>query len=135
MVDAQRPGLLRWFGYALGAGLPSKNREWVLYDTTGPTWIIRHISRVVLQLAIPVLAVLIFLPAPLWVRVLTVVAAALPSLMFSIGYIIETSDHRLVKAGYPSGLGEQLRKRRSLAKQRADSARRRERAAARLARR
>lgn len=135
MEHAQRPGPIRWFAYALGAGLPSRYHEWVLFDTTGPTWIVRHVSRVMLQLAVPVLAVLLLLPAPLWVRVLTDVAAALPALMFSVGYIIETSDHRLVKAGYPSGLGEKLRKTRSLEKQRADSARRRERSAARLARR
>jgi hypothetical protein len=129
----KRPGVLRWLGYLFGGGLPARYREWVLFDTTGPTWILRHIARAVLQLVIPVALVLTLLPAPLWLRVLSCVAAGGPALMFSIGYIIETTDHRLVKADYPSGYGEAVRKRRSLDAQRSASARRRERTAARLA--
>lgn len=131
----ERPGLFRWLAYAFGAGLPDRYDEWVLHDTTGPTWVLRHVGRALLQLAIPATLVMVLLPALLWVRVLTVIAAGGPALMFAIGYIIETSDHRLVKAGYPSGYGERLRKTRSLEAQRAATARRREKAAARLARR
>jgi hypothetical protein len=131
----ERPGIIRWLGYLFGAGLPERYNEWVLKDCTGPTWIWRHVARAVLQLVVPIVLVMVLLPAPLWLRVLSCVAAGGPALMFSIGYIIETTDHRLVKAGYPSGYGESLRKQRALDKQRAESARRRERAAARLARR
>jgi hypothetical protein len=135
MAAPQRPGPFRWLAYAFGAGLPRRYREWVLYDTTGPTWILRHIARALLQLAVPATAVLVFIPAATWVRVLTVIAAGGPALMFAIGYIVETTEHRLVKAGYPEGYGERLRKDRALSAQRAATALRREKAAARLARR
>lgn len=135
MSDVRRPGPLRWLWYAFGGGLAPRYRDWVLFDTTGRTWILRHIARALVQLTIPVLAVLLFIPAPLWVRVLTAVAAAGPSLMFSIGYIVETNEHRLVKAGYPAGYGESLRKKRSGQAQREANRLRRERIAARRARR
>jgi hypothetical protein len=126
------PGVVRWLGYLFGASLPERYREWVLFDTTGRTWILRHVTRGVLQLVVPIALVMVLLPAPLWLRILSCVAAGGPALLFSIGYLIETTDHRLVKAGYPSGYGEAIRKKRALEAQRTASARRRERAAARL---
>ncbi len=130
-----RPGFVRWLGYAFGMGLPERYREWILHDTTGPTWIVRHIARALVQLAVPALAVLVLLPAPTWVRVLTVIAAGGPALMFSIGYIVETSEHRLIKAGYPGGLGESVRRERAARAQREQAAARRQRIAERAAKR
>ena len=45
-----RPDPLHWLGYVFGAGLPERNREWVLHDVTAPTWAVRHMLRAVLQL-------------------------------------------------------------------------------------
>jgi len=137
MTEPQRPGPFRWIAYCFGAGLPQRYSQWVLYDVTGPTWVIRHVVRVLVQLTIPVVAVLVFIPAPLWVRVLTVIAAAGPTLLFTLGYIVETTEHRLVKAGFPSGVAEAARaarKAKAQQAQRVANARRREKAAARLAR-
>lgn len=138
MTTPQRPGPFRWLAYCFGAGLPARYREWVLFDTTGPTWIVRHIIRVLVQLALPATAVIVFVPAPLGVRVLTDIAAIGPTLLFTSGYIVETSENRLLKAGYEPGYGERIRKvrrREADERQRIANARRREKAAARLARR
>jgi hypothetical protein len=138
MSKARRPGPLRWLAYCFGFGLPERYREWVLRDVTGPTWVLRHVVRVLVQLTIPIVAIFVFIPAPMWVRLLTVIAAAGPTLLFTCGYVVESADHRLAKAGYDPRLGERLRKERktlSLERQRTANARRRERAAARLARR
>jgi hypothetical protein len=138
MSKPRRPGPLRWLAYCFGFGLPDRYSQWVLHDVTGPTWVLRHIVRVLVQLSIPIVAIFVFIPAPMWVRLLTVITAAGPTLLFTCGYIVESADHRLAKAGHDPRLGERLRKERkalALERQRAANARRRERAAARLARR
>lgn len=133
----RRPNPIRWLLYCFGMGLPERNREWVLYDVTGPTWVYRHLIRVLVQIALPIAAVFLFIPAPLWVKILIVVAAGPPVLLFSSGYIVEMADSRLSKAGYDPTIGERIRKQRkadSLEKQKQANARRREKAAARLER-
>ena len=130
-----RPGVLHWLGYAFGKGLPERNRTWVLYDTTSGTWFLRHLARALVQLAVPIALVCVFLPGPAWIRVVTVLASSLMGLIFSFAYIVETTEHRLVKAGYPAGLGERARQQHALRSQNESSARRRERIAARAAKR
>ena len=55
-----RPGPLRWFWYAVGGRLPDAYRPWVLHDLTCRTWPLRHLARLVAQLA-PVAIVLVLL--------------------------------------------------------------------------
>ncbi len=132
-ADRQRPGALRWLGYAFGGGLPATNRTWVLHDTTCGTWYLRHLTRALLQLAVPIVVVSVLLPGSAWIRVVTVVAATVMGLIFSVAFMVETTEHRLVKAGYPVGLGEQIRQQEATHAQQDSSARRRERIAARAA--
>ena len=61
-----RPGPLRWFWYAVGGRLPARYRSWVLHDLTCRTWPLRHLARLVAQLA-PVAIVLVLL-LPGWCR-------------------------------------------------------------------
>jgi hypothetical protein len=135
MLSAGRPGPARWLAYAFGAGLPARCNAWVLHDVTCSTWWLRHLARAITQLAVPILLVCVLLPGPAWIRVVTVVAATGMGLVFSLCYMVETGEHRLVKAGYPSGSGERLRQRRAIEAQHTSSARRRERIAERQARR
>jgi hypothetical protein len=132
-TDRSRPTALRWLGYAFGGGLPAANRTWVLYDTTCGTWYLRHLARALVQLAIPIVVVLVLLPGSAWIRVVTAGAATLLGLIFSMAFMVETTEHRLVKAGYPVGLGERTRQDQAIRAQRDASARRRERIAARAA--
>lgn len=130
-----RPGVLRWLGYAFGAGLPPRYRAWVLHDTTCATWLVRHLFRSALMISVPVGAVVVFLPAPLGLRVLTAFTAGACALMFMLVHTIETTERRVVKAGYVGGAAEAMRSRRGMEAQRVSSARRRERMVERRSRR
>jgi hypothetical protein len=130
-----RPRPLRWVGYAFGAGLPERYHEWVLRDVTARTWWLRHLARTSLQLAVPIAAVCVFTPGPPWIRIAMVAAGVLLAMIFSLAYMVETNEHRLVKAGYAAGTGERLRSQAAITAQRDGNARRRERAAQRRAKR
>ena len=58
-----RPAPHRWLWYAFGGGLPARHRGWVLFDTTTRTWWLRHLLRMLVQLAVPIALLLAFLPA------------------------------------------------------------------------
>jgi hypothetical protein len=124
---------MAWLGYAFGAGLAPRYREWVLYDTTSSTWLLRQFARTLTQLAPAVAAVLIFVPGPFWIRATMVVGGTAMALVFSAAYMTETLEHRLMKAGYPVGIGEATREHRAAATRTAELAARRARQAARRA--
>jgi hypothetical protein len=137
-LDSQarrRPGPFRWLGYVFGAGLPTKNQTWVLFDTTSSTWLLRHFLRTVVQLTVPVLVVLLAIPGPLWIRAMSAGGGAAMGLFYSLGYLIETTEHRLVKAGYPVGTGERIRAHAGTARRTSATARRRAKMMARMDRR
>ena len=105
----QRPNPAQWVWYALGGGLPRELSPWVLADTTGRTWIWRHLARAVVQL-LPVLVLcLVAVPVPLAYRLSAAAGGLLLGLMFSIAFMTETIEHRATKAGYPPGTAARLR--------------------------
>ena len=118
----ERPGPLRWLWYAYGGGLPLSMSAWVLADTTGPTWVWRHLARAVVQLLPVVVVCLLVPPVPMAFRVTAVAGGLLIGLLFSVAYMTETTEHRAVKAGYAPGTTRQIREERA-------ELRRRERAA------
>jgi Family of unknown function (DUF5313) len=132
---SQRPGPLRWLRYAFGGSLPAEFDAWVFHDTTARTWIVRHVSRALVQLAPAVLAVLLFVPGPFWIRGVAVVAATAMGLLFCLAYMVETTDRRLTKAGYASGIAEDVRRQRATTTRTAATARRRAKIAVRHERR
>jgi hypothetical protein len=112
-VQAQRPGPFQWVWYALGGGLPRELSPWVLADTTGRTWILRHLTRAVVQM-LPVVAICLFaVPVPLAYRLSAAVGGLLLGLMFSIAFMTETIEHRASKAGYPPGTAARVRAERA----------------------
>jgi uncharacterized oligopeptide transporter (OPT) family protein len=85
----------------------------VLADTTGRTWIWRHLTRAVVQL-LPVLVLcLVAVPVPLSYRLSAAMGGLLLGLMFSIAFMTETIEHRVSKAGYPPGTAARLRAERA----------------------
>ncbi len=110
MVSATRPNPLQWLWYAFGGRLPMRLREWVLYDTTSRTWVLRHLSRTLTQCAPSLL--LMLLPGPLWLRASLPLLVVLGALYASVSYIEETTEHRLAKHGYPLGMGREVRRAR-----------------------
>ena len=107
-----RPGPLRWLRYAMGGGLPERFAPWVLADTTEPGWIRRHIARAVVQM-LPVVALCLAVPVPWAYRVTAAAGGLFIGLMFSLAFMVETTEHRVAKAGYRPGTAAALREERT----------------------
>jgi hypothetical protein len=104
---------VQWVWYALGGGLPRELSPWVLADTTGRTWILRHLARAVVQM-LPVVAIcLSAVPVPFAYRLSAAAGGLLIGLVFSIAFMTETIEHRVAKAGYPAGTAARIRAERA----------------------
>jgi hypothetical protein len=126
-----RPNPLQWLRYVYTGGVPRRNAGWVLYDATCRTWVARHMARYLVLVTPLLLAVLIFLPISLSVRVQACVAAGGSVFIGYLCFTTESIERRVEKAGYPYGLAAQLREERAVAAQRAVVARGRARRDAR----
>jgi hypothetical protein len=84
----------------------------VLRDTMGRTWVWRHLARAVVQLLPVIVLCLVVVPAPLAYRISAAVGGLLLALVFSMAYMVETTEHRVVKAGFASGTAAQVREER-----------------------
>ncbi|SCX54286.1 hypothetical protein SAMN03159343_3052 [Klenkia marina] len=129
-----RPPVHRWLWYALGGSLPARHSTWVLHDTTTRTWGLRHVARSLVQMAIPTAVVLAVVPAGWALRLAVVAGGVFLGLIFSLAYMAETTEQRVIKAGYRPGTAVHARERASIEAQRAESARKRAAAAKRAAR-
>ena len=112
-MTRQRPNPLQWVWYALGGGLPRELSPWVLADTTGRTWIWRHLARAVVQVLPLVVLCLVVVPVPLAYRVSAAAGGLVLAVIFSIAFMTETIEHRVTKAGYPPGTAARLRAERA----------------------
>ncbi|MCF6506193.1 hypothetical protein E9549_02030 [Blastococcus sp. MG754426] len=112
-MSSQRPGPLQWVWYAYGGGLPRELAPWVLEDTTRSTWVWRQLARAVVQLLPLIVVCLLLVPVPLAYRVAAAGGGLLLGLLFSLAYMVETTEHRVVKAGYPPGTAGRLRAERA----------------------
>jgi hypothetical protein len=129
-----RPAPHRWIWYAFGGRLPARNRGWVLYDTTTRTWWLRHVLRMLVQLAIPIGLLMAFLPAGWGLRLACAGGGLALALFYSVAYMPEAVENRVVKAGYPVGTATHHRDRAGLVRQKHESERKRAAAAKRAAR-
>jgi len=130
----RRPNPVWWLWYAMGGRLPERYRGWVLHDTTTRTWVLRHMARMFVQLAIPIALVLIFVPGAFWIRGMAALGGILLAMFFSVAYMPETTENRVVRAGYPSGTATVHREQAALMRQQRESQRKRAAAAKRAAR-
>lgn len=112
-VPRVRPNPAQWLWYVFWGPLPDRCRIWVLYDATCSTWVVRHLVRILTVAVLPVTAVLLFLPGPLHIRVLTAFVAALGAFMFTVVWVNEATESRLIRAGWAPGTGDEVRQRRS----------------------
>ncbi|WP_285509097.1 DUF5313 family protein [Actinokineospora sp. NBRC 105648] len=103
----RRPGPLRWLRYAVGGTLPDQYRHWVLHDLTARTWVLRHFARVMV-LFLP-LWLILFVPGPLSLRLSMIAGGYLTGLYFSLSFMEDASERRLIKHGYPVGLNRRIR--------------------------
>ncbi len=114
-----RPGPARWLWYALGGTLPAAYHGWVLYDLTCRTWVFRHFARVQVMFAGWWLALLV--PGPWSLRISMVALGYLLSLYFSLSFMEDACERRLIRHGFPPGLNRTIREESS-AGERADLA-------------
>ena len=112
-VRNQRPNVVQWVWYALGGRLPCELSPWVLADTTGSRWVWRHLARAVVQLLPLVILCLVAVPVPLAYRVSAAAGGLLLGLLFSSAFMVETTEHRVVKAGYEPGTAARVRAERA----------------------
>jgi hypothetical protein len=117
--------------YAAGGRLPARYNAWVLHDTTCATWVLRHLARAAVLLAVPAIALLLLLPGGMPIRVLTVVTVAGCSFLLLAILTNEITERRVQKAGYPWGTAETTRSHRAVESQRRVAQRHRERIARR----
>ena len=129
-----RPAPHLWIWYALGGRLPERNRGWVLHDTTVGTWWLRHLTRMLAQLAIPIGLVLALLPAPWGLRAACAGGGLILALIFSLAYMPEVTENRVIKAGYPAGTATARREGAAQLRAQRDNERRHTAAARRAAR-
>ena len=129
-----RPGPFRWLWYAVGGGLPRRFRSWVLYDVSTSTWFVRHLARTMVQLAVPIALVLLLVPGEFWIRGMAAVGGVILALIYSIAYMTEFLENRVVKAGYPVGSAQAARDRNTAEREVHERLRRREAAARRAER-
>ena len=112
-MRGRRPNPLQWLWYALGGGLPAHLSSWVLADTTGRTWILRHLARAVVQMLPLVALCLLVVPVALDYRIAAAAGGLLLGLLFSTAFMTETTEHRVAKAGFPPGTAARLRAERT----------------------
>lgn len=129
-----RPAPHRWLWYALGGGLPARHRTWVLHDTTTETWWLRHLARMAVQLSIPIAFVMVLLPASWGLKAAVCGGGIFLALIYGLAYMPETTENRVVKAGYPAGTATAYRERTGQVRDDRDRERRRAAAARRAAR-
>jgi hypothetical protein len=129
-----RPAPHRWLWYALGGRLPERHRGWVLRDTTTGTWWLRHMARSLVQMGIPIALVMTLLPAGWGLRAAAAGGGVALALFYSLAYMTETTENRVVQAGYPVGTAQARRDRTALVRQKRESERKRAAAAKRAAR-
>ena len=112
-ASAASPSVLQWLRYAFGGRLPKALSAWVLSDTTRPGWVRRHVARSLVQLSPLVVICLAVVPVAMAYRVTAAVGGLMVGLMYSLAFMVETTEHRVAKAGYPAGTAARLREERA----------------------
>jgi hypothetical protein len=76
------------------------------------TWPLRHLARLVAQLAPVAIVLVLLLPGPLWIRVMGALGGSLVGLFYSFVFLYEATEGRATKAGYPHGTLHEVRNER-----------------------
>jgi Family of unknown function (DUF5313) len=97
--SVSRPGPVRWLWYTFGGRLGPLYCGWVLRDTTARTRWLRQAVRGTVQVVPAALLMLVVLPSG-WLTWASIVLGLLLALWYSLAYINQTAERRLVKHGY-----------------------------------
>jgi hypothetical protein len=132
----ERPGLRLLLWYSVGGSLPSRYNTWVLHDVTSRTWVLRHFARV-FAIITPLSAAFFVFLVPTYGAAAAYAGVCLTGTLFMAGLttVLIDTDRRAVRAGYLTNYATTLRSRRATETQNTANYQRRERIAARKARR
>ncbi|MCM6772035.1 DUF5313 domain-containing protein [Nocardia sp. CDC159] len=95
-MERQTPNPVQRLRYIFGATLPPSMREWVLEDLTGPGAARRYLLRFLVPM-IPVLALFLLVPGPLWMGLSMMALLYIPLIYFTIALMYVYRRHRLIK--------------------------------------
>jgi hypothetical protein len=98
----RRPDPLRWIWYTMGGSLGPRYREWVLRDLTGRSRWTRQVVRAAVQV-VPLAVVLLLTLGTVWITWVGVICGLVLALIYSVVYLDQSADYRLVKHGFPPG--------------------------------
>jgi len=111
-----RPGLWQWLRFTYGARLPDRYRDWVLFDATCRTWLLRYALRIVVQtlpwLVVAFVGLTVFTPIPAGLVLAALGISLFMSLYFTMTSADELAEVRLVKQGFEPGTGKTVRRER-----------------------
>jgi hypothetical protein len=92
----------------------------VLYDLTSPAWVFRHLARAGVQHTVWLL--LLLLPIPLTLRLWMIAVGVSVGVVFSLSFMEDASERRLIKHGFPAGLNRRIREEATGTEKRAELA-------------
>ncbi|MFC6011666.1 DUF5313 family protein [Nocardia lasii] len=96
MSERSTPTLPQRVAYIYGRTLPPSMREWVLRDLTGPGATRRYLLRVLVPI-LPVLALFLLVPGPLWMGLSMAALLYLPLIYFTIALTYVFRRNRLLR--------------------------------------
>ena len=96
------PNPVRWLWYTFGGTLGPRYHGWVLRDNTARTRWLRQAMRGVVQI-VPLATVTLAVMPSGWLTWASIVLGLLLGLWYSVAYINQTAERRLVKDGYEPG--------------------------------
>lgn len=122
----RRPNPLLWVWYTYGGRLPARYWDWVLYDGTCRTWLVRVIARGLVQIApidIALFVGSVTFHISWYLAAGAVLLGVLVSVRYALSYAVENVDTRLARHGYPAGHGTAVRHQKYLERHAAEQER------------
>ncbi|WP_280403132.1 DUF5313 family protein [Nocardia brasiliensis] len=107
-----KPNLVQRIGYIAGRTLPAPMTDWVRDDLVGPGATRRYLLRILVPL-LPVLALFLLLPGPLWMGLAMMALLYLPLIYFTVALMYVYRRHRLIKHGLDPALADADVRRRT----------------------
>ena len=100
--SVDHPDPARWLWYIFGGRLAPRYCEWVLRDNTARTRWLRQAVRGTVQISPLAVLMLVVMPFS-WLTGASILLGLLLGLWYSMAYINQTGERRLVKHGYEDG--------------------------------
>ncbi|WP_410871626.1 DUF5313 family protein [Nocardia sp. A7] len=96
MSERGTPSFPQRIGYICGRTLPPSMRDWVLRDLTGPGATRRYLLRILVPI-LPLLAVFLLVPGPLWIGLSMMALLYLPLIYFTVALTYVFRRNRLLR--------------------------------------